>query len=124
MKTLWILAAAATFAACHNRSDDTMGAAPDRGDTTSTSGYDSTAAKPSMKSDTAMTQPAAPTTDTTSMPKTGTDTSMTTQPTTPSTGYDTTSTTQPTSPSTGTVRVNSDSATTTTTIPDSASTQR
>ncbi len=31
MKTLWILAAAATFAACANRSDDETGAAPDRG---------------------------------------------------------------------------------------------
>jgi hypothetical protein len=34
MKTLWILAAAATLAACHNRSEDEVGAAPDRGDTT------------------------------------------------------------------------------------------
>ena len=36
MKTLWILAAAATFAACHNRSSDETGAAPDRGDSTMT----------------------------------------------------------------------------------------
>lgn len=34
MKTLWILAAAATFAACANRSDEDVGAAPDRGDDT------------------------------------------------------------------------------------------
>jgi hypothetical protein len=35
MKTLWILAAVATLAACHSRSEDEVGAAPDRGDTTS-----------------------------------------------------------------------------------------
>ncbi len=47
MKTLWILAAAATFAACHSRSEDQMGAAPDRGDTqTVKSGYDTTTAPP------------------------------------------------------------------------------
>ncbi len=34
MKTLWILAAAATFAACANRNEEEVGAAPDRGDTT------------------------------------------------------------------------------------------
>jgi hypothetical protein len=34
MKTLWILAAAATITACANRSDEEVGAAPDRGDTT------------------------------------------------------------------------------------------
>ena len=46
MKTLWILAAAATFAACHNRSDET-GAAPDRGDSASVkSGYDTTKTAP------------------------------------------------------------------------------
>ena len=49
MKTLWILAAAATFAACHNRSDEDVGAAPDRGDTTAVSGYDTTATKPTEK---------------------------------------------------------------------------
>ena len=47
MKTLLILAAAATFAACHNRSDDEMGAAPDRGDhATVQPGYDTTMAQP------------------------------------------------------------------------------
>ena len=131
MKTLWILAAAATFAACHNRSDEDMGAAPDRGDSTATSGYDTTAT-PSMKTDTTSTaQPTTPSSDT----------SMT-QPTTPSAGYDTTSTSQPTAPSAGydttnanagtdTVRVNSDSqqqqgdsALTSDSSPDSSSTQR
>src|SRR5687768_17154405 len=34
MKTLWILAAAAMFAACAKSSDEEVGAAPDRGDTT------------------------------------------------------------------------------------------
>ena len=118
MKTLWILAAAATFAACHNRSDEDMGAAPDRGDSTATSGYDTTAT-PSMKTDTTATaQPTTPSSDT----------SMT-QPTTPSAGYDTTSTAAP-STGTDTVRVNSDSqqqqgdsALTSTSSPDS-STQR
>ena len=65
MKTLWILAAAATFAACHNRSSDETGAAPDRGDSTMTtidtttpapnpsaSGYDTTTAAPTVPSDT------------------------------------------------------------------------
>src|SRR5882672_6538643 len=65
MKTLWILAAAATFAACHNRSDEETGAAPDRGDTTAVSGYDTTAANPNAKVDTTTTtQPTAPSADT------------------------------------------------------------
>ena len=34
MKSLWILAAAATFAACAGRGEDDVGAAPDRGDDT------------------------------------------------------------------------------------------
>jgi len=47
MKTLWILVAAAAFAACHSRSEDQMGAAPDRGDTSTVkSGYDTTMARP------------------------------------------------------------------------------
>ena len=33
MKMIWMLAAAATLAACHNKSEET-GAAPDRGDHT------------------------------------------------------------------------------------------
>jgi hypothetical protein len=121
MKTLWILAAAATFAACHSRSDEETGAAPDRGDTTAVSGYDTTAAKPSEKVDTTTTvQPTVPA-DTTAQPTVPADTSMgapsadtTAQPTPPSAGYDTTSaqpappsagydttTTQPTPPSAG-----------------------
>jgi hypothetical protein len=117
MKTLWILAAAATFAACHNRSQDETGAAPDKGDTTSvksdtsmikpSTGYDTT----SVKTDTSMTKPSTgydttSTTQPTPPPSAGGyDTTSTTQPTTPPTsggGYDTTSTTQPTSPSMGT----------------------
>jgi hypothetical protein len=86
MKTLWILAAAATFAACHSRSDEGVGAAPDRGDTTAVSGYDTTAAKPTAKVDTtAAAQPTAPSADT----------SAAAQPTAPSAGYDTTSTAVP-----------------------------
>ena len=42
MKTLWILAAAATLAACANRGEDEVGAAPDRGDTTVTTSVDTT----------------------------------------------------------------------------------
>ena len=99
MKTLWILAAAATFAACHNRSDEATGAAPDRGDTTAVSGYDTTAAKPNTKVDTTTTtQPTAPSADTSSVvpPTTpSADTSAAPQPTAPSAGYDTTSTAVP-----------------------------
>jgi hypothetical protein len=100
MKTLWILAAAATFAACHNRSSDETGAAPDRGDSTMTtidttntapspsaSGYDTTAA-PSMPSDTTAGVPA---------PESGIDTTSTTNSQNPPSGqsYDTTSTSVP-----------------------------
>jgi hypothetical protein len=42
MKGLMLLAAAATLAACHNRSDEQTGAAPDRGDSTAVT-YDTTA---------------------------------------------------------------------------------
>jgi hypothetical protein len=104
MKTLWILAAAATFAACHNRSSDETGAAPDRGDSTmttidttktapspSTSGYDTTAAQPGVPNDTTMapadTTGAGARVDTTAAPSGQT--------------YDTTSTSVP-SPSTDT----------------------
>ena len=99
MKTLWILAAAATFAACHNRSDDATGAAPDRGDTTAVSGYDTTAKNPNAKIDTTTTtQPTAPSADTSSVVQPTTpsaDTSAAPQPTAPSAGYDTTSTAVP-----------------------------
>lgn len=95
MKTLWILAAAATFAACHNRTDDETGAAPDRGDSTSVQS-DTTMSPSRSSTDTAMTPTTAP--------SSGYDTTSTTNSQNPpsgqnpSTGYDTTSTT---SPSTG-----------------------
>jgi hypothetical protein len=101
MKTLWILAAAATFAACHNRSDET-GAAPDRGDSASVkSGYDTTKTAP------APTPAPAPAdtgvkTDTTSqtVPQTPTyDTTSTTVP--QSSTYDTTATTPSANPAPG-----------------------
>ena len=118
MKTLWILAAAATFAACHNRSSDETGAAPDRGDSTMTtvdtttpapnpsaSGYDTTAA-PSVPNQDSTAAPTAPESgiDTTSAgvpPAAPTDTTLPSADTTstsvpaptptPSTGVDTTS---------------------------------
>ena len=101
MKTLWILAAAATFAACHNRSDEETGAAPDRGDTTAVSGYDTTAANPNAKVDTTtMAQPTAPSADTSAVvqpttPSADTSAAAPTAPTAPSAGYDTTSTAVP-----------------------------
>jgi hypothetical protein len=43
MKTMWMLAAAVSLAACAGRGEDDMGAAPDRGDTTAvTTGADTT----------------------------------------------------------------------------------
>ena len=104
MKTLWILAAAATFAACHNRSEET-GAAPERGDTTAVkSGYDTTQTTPTTPADTGMktdttnqTVPNQPPADTTNrtVPENppSYDTTSTTVP--PSAGYDTTSTAVP-----------------------------
>jgi hypothetical protein len=56
MRALWILAAAATLAACHSRSEDEMGAAPQR-DTTAVT-RDTTAAQPADT--TQVTQPTAP----------------------------------------------------------------
>jgi hypothetical protein len=127
MKTLWILAAAAMFAACAKSSDEEVGAAPDRGDTTavttevdtSTGQWDTTGATgdvtqpadtglaPTTPTDTTVGQYPAPT-DTTGYGGTGVDTTMTT-PTTPDTGayvpdtgaagVDTTA--YPTEPSTG-----------------------
>ena len=78
MKTLWILAAAATFAACAKGSDEEVGAAPDRGDTTAvttqvdtaTGQWDTTGATGqvnapadtmSMPADTGMAAPTTPT---------------------------------------------------------------
>ena len=43
MKTIWMLVAAASLAACAGRGEDDMGAAPERGDTTVTTGADTTA---------------------------------------------------------------------------------
>jgi hypothetical protein len=116
MKTLWILAAAATFAACHNRADET-GAAPDRGDSASVkSGYDTTqttrttAPADTVKSDTSSM--SMPRTDSTTAPttvpqKSTYDTTSTTAPQTPT--YDTTSTSAPTTPSVNPAPSSSDS---------------
>jgi hypothetical protein len=69
MKMIWMLAAAASLAACHNRSQET-GAAPDKGDTTAvtktkvdtTMKADTTGVyAPSAGVDTTKTQPSAPT---------------------------------------------------------------
>jgi len=109
MKTLWILAAAATFAACHNRSEET-GAAPDRGYTTSVTpsktGYDTTANKPTPSAgyDTTAAQPTTPPSavDTTmKQPSAGYDTTSAQPTTPPSAGYDTTSKAPTTPPSSG-----------------------
>jgi hypothetical protein len=52
MKMIWMLAAAASLAACHNKSEET-GAAPDRGDTTAVAPKtDTTMADTTMKADT------------------------------------------------------------------------
>jgi hypothetical protein len=106
MKTLWILAAAATFAACHNRSDET-GAAPDRGDAASVkSGYDTTKTAPAptpadtgVKTDTtSQTVPQNPTYDTTktTVPQNSTyDTTTTTPSANPAPGATTDTTMAP-----------------------------
>jgi hypothetical protein len=127
MKTLWILAAAATFAACHNRSQDETGAAPDKGavktDTSTTpkpsTGYDTTStAQPTAPPSTGVDTTAKPT----APPSTGMDTTSA-QPTAPPSagGYDTTSTANP-SAGVGTDTTMSPKAGGTTS--DSASTQR
>lgn len=46
MRYLWMLAAAASLAACHNRGEDEVGAAPQKGDTTAVTASDSTRATP------------------------------------------------------------------------------
>jgi hypothetical protein len=43
MRYLLMLAAAASLAACHNRAEDDVGAAPDQGDTTAVTATDTTA---------------------------------------------------------------------------------
>jgi len=110
MKTLWILAAAATFAACAKGSDEEVGAAPDRGDTTAvttqvdtaTGQWDTTGATGevnvpadtmNMPADTGMAAPTTPTDTTVGQYPTPSDTtgygtgvdSTMTQPTTPDT---------------------------------------
>ena len=81
MKTLWILAAAATFAACASKNEEDVGAAPDRGDTTgvttqvdtATGTWDTTGATGDVNA-----EPS----DTAAIPTTPSDTTLT--PTTPS----------------------------------------
>jgi hypothetical protein len=46
MRYLMMLAAAASLAACHNRSQDEVGAAPQKGDTTAVTASDTTKAMP------------------------------------------------------------------------------
>jgi len=46
MRYVWMLAAAASLAACHNRGQDEVGAAPERGDTTAVTASDTTKAVP------------------------------------------------------------------------------
>src|SRR4029450_9100813 len=87
MKTLWILAADAMFAACAKGSDEEVGAAPDRGDTTAVTTQggrrtDTGRACPPTPTDTTVGQYPAPS-DTTGY-GTGTDSTLT-QPTTPDT---------------------------------------
>ena len=85
-KMLWMLAAAASLAACHNRGEDDMGAAPEKGDTTAvtndttTGKIDTTAT--TQPADTAMT-PTTPTDTTSAAPVTPTDTTAGQYPTTP-----------------------------------------
>jgi hypothetical protein len=116
MKSIWMLAAVASLAACAGRGEDDMGAAPDRGDTTAvTTGADTTqwdttntggvgqTAEPGMVPDTSAANgqaepteqyPATPGTTTDTVGQSGaypTDTtSAAVEPTTPSAGYDTT----------------------------------
>ncbi len=46
MRYVWMLAAAASLAACHNRGQDEVGAAPQKGDTTAVTASDTTKAVP------------------------------------------------------------------------------
>ena len=101
MKTLWILAAAAMFAACAKGNDEEVGAAPDRGDTTAvttqvdtaTGQWDTTGATGqvnapadtmSMPADTGMAAPTTPTDTTVGQYPAPSDSTMT-QPATPDT---------------------------------------
>jgi hypothetical protein len=46
MRYVWMLAAAASLAACHNRGQDEVGAAPQKGDTTAVTASDTTRVMP------------------------------------------------------------------------------
>ena len=100
MKTLWILAAAATITACANRSDEEVGAAPDRGDTTAvttevdttTGTWDTTGATGDVNAQPGDTLTATPS-DTALTPTTPSDTTVGQYPTPTDPGTDTTMTT-------------------------------
>jgi hypothetical protein len=107
MKTIWILAAAATLAACGGRGEDDMGAAPERDTTAATTGADTGIVADTAVADTAL----APTTpgdtalapaDTGLAPTTPTDTTMAPADTgmAPTTPTDTTSYETPVTPDT------------------------
>jgi hypothetical protein len=151
MKSIWMLAAVASLAACAGRGEDDMGAAPDRGDTTAvTTGADTTqidtlntggvgqTADPGMVPDTSAANGQAvepttpePTTPTDTAGQSGAYPSDTTSVTNPSGGYETpapgadTSTSVPQAdPGMSPETVPSDSATIDQTVPsaDSAAT--
>ena len=102
MKTLWILAAAATITACANRSDEEVGAAPDRGDTTAvttevdtaTGTWDTTGATGEVNAQPGDTLTVSPS-DTGFTPATPSDTTVGQYPTPSDAGMDTTTTTSP-----------------------------
>jgi hypothetical protein len=99
MKAIWILAAAATLAACHNRAEEETGAAPARGDTTAvTNRVDTTQTGVNAQPGAVDTSAVQPTTPDTSMMKSDT-TSMQPAPTPAPTTPDT-SAVQPTTPTT------------------------
>src|SRR5215216_6702130 len=78
MRYLLMLAAAASLAACHNRSEDETGAAPDRGDTTAVTATDTTfVQQDSTAAPTSVDTTATPTGDTTGYTPTDTSTSAT-----------------------------------------------
>jgi hypothetical protein len=101
MRYLLMLAAAASLAACHNRSEDEVGAAPDRGDTTAVTATDTTTVPTDSTmgqlpgaTDTSFVQPdttAAPTgVDSTYTPSGNTPTDTLSQPSSETTPTDST----------------------------------
>ena len=104
MKSIWMMAAVASLAACAGRGEDDMGAAPDRGDTTAvTTGADTTqwdttsatggvgqTAEPGMVPDTAAAIDSATTEQYPSTPSADTTTSALPSDTSSMGGYDTT----------------------------------